>query len=260
MIIDEMTYREIYNDLNSYGDIDKLYNRYKGKGSAKYPWEFFLVIYTQRTIREVTSKFQKIKARAGRLHGKWKKGTSLMELSREMDFSPVMTAFIILTSRDLGRKTFKKMINDPESVKDERLRRELQEVRANDPIYSPEGNEVQRKRGVKGESILKTWLDRHGIEHEREEDLREKGGKTPDFLLKRPIYFRGEEVNWIESKASFGDMREIRKNLKKQLSSYYELFGPGMVIYWFGIIDRAPVKEGIIIETAEVLDDHWDFD
>jgi hypothetical protein len=258
MIIDDMTYREIYNDLNSYDDIDKLYNKYNKK--HRFPKELFLVIYTQRTIRDVTARFQRVKSRSETLHRKWKNGKTLLELSRDLDFSPVMTAFIILTSKEWGRNTFRKMINDPDLVRDKRLSKELMEVRENDPIYSPEGNEVQRKRGVKGESTLKIWLDRHDVEYEREEDLREKGGKTPDFLLKRPVYFRGEEVNWIESKASFGDMKEIRKNLKKQLSSYRDLFGPGMVIYWFGIIADAPVEDGIIIETSEVIDDHWDFD
>ena len=72
MIIDEMTYREIYNDLRTYNDIDRLYGRYK-KGK-KFSWEFFLVLYTQRTIREVTSKFQKVKAKAPKLFDQWKKG------------------------------------------------------------------------------------------------------------------------------------------------------------------------------------------
>ncbi len=257
MILDETTYREIYNDLNHYSDIDRLYKKYKR--SRKFSWEFFLVVYTQRTIRDVTAKFQKIRSKAPKLHRRWKKGTSLLEISEELDFSPVMTAFIILTSQEFGRNGFRKMINDPESVENKRLARELREVRDNDHIYSPEGNEVQRKRGVKGEAMLKTWLDRHDVKYQREEDLREKGGKTPDFLLNKKIYFRGEEVNWIESKGSFGDMREINKNLKKQLRSYREIFGPGMVLYWFGIVNDAPIEEGIVIETREVLEDHWDF-
>lgn len=259
MMIDEMTFREIYNDLRAYDDIDKLHKRFMKKNKMMTR-EFFLVIYTQKTIREVTAKFQRVKSRSGSLYKSWKKGKTLLDLSRDQKFSPVMTAFIILTSREWGRNTFRKMINDPESVDDERLARELREVRDADPIYSPEGNEVQRKRGVVGELKIKEWLDKHGIKHMREEDLREQGGKTPDFLLKKPIHFRGEEINWIESKGSFGDMREIKKNLKKQLRAYHELFGTGMVIYWFGIISDSPVEEGIVIETSEVLEDHWDFE
>ena len=182
-----------------------------------------------------------------------------MDISRELDFSPVMTAYLILTSQnEWGKNSFKKMINEPRSIDDPRLRKELIEVRDFDPIYSPEGNQVQRKRGLRGEARMKKWLDDRGVTYKREEDLRAAGGKTPDFLLDKPIYLRGEEVYWIESKASFGDMKEVRKNLKNQLHSYWELFGPGMVIYWFGIIDNLPVEEGVIIETEEVLDDHWD--
>ena len=99
-----------------------------------------------------------------------------------------------------------------------------------------------------------------GVGYKREEELREGGGKTPDFLLDGPIYYRGEEINWIESKASMGDLKEVKKNIKKQLSAYFELFGPGMVIYWFGIIDDLPVKEGILIESEEVLENPWDIE
>ena len=188
-------------------------------------------------------------------------GRSLLDISRDMDFSPVMTAYLILTSQDeWGKNSFKKMINDPREINDKRLRLELIEVRDQDPIYSPEGNLVQRKRGLKGEARMKEWLDERGITYKREEELRAEGGKTPDFLLDRPIFHRGEEINWIESKASFGDMREVKKNLKNQLHSYRDLFGPGMVIYWFGILDNLPIEEGILIETEEVLDDHWDYD
>jgi hypothetical protein len=105
---------------------------------------------------------------------------------------------------------------------------------------------------------MRNWLDERNITYKREEDLRAEGGKTPDFLLEKPIFLRGEEVYWIESKASFGDLKEVKKNLKKQLHSYWELFGPGMVIYWFGIVDDLPVEEGVIIETEEVLKEHWD--
>jgi hypothetical protein len=31
-----------------------------------------------------------------------------------------------------------------------------------------------------------------------------------------------------------------------------------MVIYWFGTVDDLPVEEGIVIETEDVLGDHWD--
>lgn len=254
MLMNETDYREIYSRLNNYADIDKMWRKDKS-----HPWEFYLVIYTQKTIREVTSNYQKVRSKLPQLVRRWRSGRTLLDISREIDFSPVMTAYLILTSQDeWGKNSFRKMINDPRSIGNSRLRKELIEVRDNDPIYSPEGNVIQRRRGLKGESRMKEWLDERGIPHKREEDLRSEGGKTPDFLLEKKIYLRGEEINWIESKASFGDLREVRKNLKNQLHSYRELFGPGMVIYWFGTVDDLPIEEGIIIETEEVLEDHWD--
>ncbi|MGA1793471.1 MAG: TPD domain-containing protein [Thermoplasmatota archaeon] len=256
MILDETEYREIYSKLNSYGDIEKLWRK-----DRKRPREFYLVIYTQRNIREVTARYQKIKSKMPSLVAKWRNGRSFLDISRELDFSPVMTAYLILTSQsEWGKNSFKKMINEPRSITDPRLRREIIDIRDHDPIYSPEGNQVQRKRGLRGEARMKNWLDEREVTYKREEELRAAGGKTPDFLLDKSIYLRGEKVNWIESKASFGDMKEVRKNLKNQLHSYRELFGPGMVIYWFGIVDDLPVEDGIIIETEEVLDDHWDID
>ncbi|MGA1820909.1 MAG: TPD domain-containing protein [Thermoplasmatota archaeon] len=254
MIIDERTYQEIYDDLNRYEDIDRLASKYN-----YYDRELFLVIFTQKQIRDVTSKFHKVKNKADKLTKEWRSGKSFLKIAEEIDYPPVMAAYIIVTNMEYGKKSFRKMLNHPEKIKNQRMRKEIEKVRIKDPIYSPEGYEVQRKRGEWGEERLRVWLDENGVEYEREEDLRSLGGKTPDFLLKEPVYFRGEKIVWIESKASFGDQREVRKNLSKQLESYLEIFGPGMVIYWFGILDSLPVIEGIVIETEEVLRDHWDF-
>lgn len=254
----ESEYREIYGELKEYSDIDRLYRKYRSK--KDYPWEFFLVLYTQRYVRDVTSRFQRIKARSDSLVRQWKAGKSLMRISKELEFSPVMTAFIVLTSQEYGRASFRKMLADPRAIKEPRLRKEIMEVREADPVYAPEGSMVQRKRGLNGEKRMKKWLDDRSLGYMMEEELRSKGGKTPDFLLKKPIYYRGEEVHWIESKASFGDRAEVTKNIKRQLKHYRELFGPGMVIYWFGTVDTIPEEDGIIIASEEVISDHWDIE
>lgn len=253
MMLDFDTYDEIYRQLNAYSDIAKLASRYKDMST-----EFFLVLFTQKQSRYVIQNYHRFRNKAPRYADQWKKGRPLIEISNEIGFPPVMTAYIVLNAAGYGKKTFRKMINDPRSIDDPRVRRELTEVRARDPIYSPEGNEVQKERGIWGEERLRVWLDGKGVTYKREEDLRGEGKKTPDFLLDRPVYYRGEKIHWIESKASFGDEKEVRKNLGKQLVHYRDIFGPGMVIYWFGILDNLPLVDGVIIETAEVLDDIWD--
>jgi len=253
--MDRKTYDRIYRELNTVADMDRLAKRYRSLDR-----ELFLVIYTQKLSRSVIQNYHRIKKRSPRLALEWKNGKSLMDISKEIDFPPVMTAYLIMNHNGIGKKTFRKMVNEPESIEDPRLRKEISVVRNNDRIYSPEGNLVQKKRGIWGEERMKVWLDQRKVRYKREEDLRGEGQKTPDFLLDKAIYFRGEQVNWIESKASFGDEKEVRKNVSKQLVHYRDLFGSGMVIYWYGILDDLPVMDGIIIETEEVLQDRWDID
>ncbi len=82
-----------------------------------------------------------------------------------------------------------------------------------------------------------------------EEELRVKGyPKTPDVKLESPILVYGKHVvNWIESKASFGDETSHNKN-KDQFYGYKNRYGPGMVIYWFGFIDELQADQtGILL-------------
>ncbi|MGD1061080.1 MAG: TPD domain-containing protein [Methanomassiliicoccales archaeon] len=72
-------------------------------------------------------------------------------------------------------------------------------------------------------------------------------------LLDEPIRVNGWDINWIESKASFGDTIEIGKNVRKQLEPYTELFGDGLVVYWFGFVDEAESPKGIFITDSSLL-------
>ena len=47
---------------------------------------------------------------------------------------------------------------------------------------------------------------------------------------------RGRVVNWIDSKATFGDARLHRVQSAEQYQRYINRFGPGLVIYWHGFL------------------------
>ncbi len=225
------TYQELYDALGTRGDMERL------QRSTDYDDELLLVIHTARVVREATKQFYKVKRHARRLHKQWKMGTTLTQLADAHAFPPILMSLIVLEREQISKKRFWKILDNLDGVRDERLRRELREVREEDIIYSPEGTERQNQRGAWGEDRLRRWLEAHDVPFETEEDLRHDLDKTPDALLSQPMTYNGREIYWVESKASFGDPFEIRRHIRRQLKPYVERYGEGLVVYWFGYVE-----------------------
>jgi hypothetical protein len=240
-------FRHIYERLRLPTDVQRL------SQEMGLDEELLNVIFTQRTVRETTKKFYRVQREANHLLHEWRRGTSMLALAERHEFSPILTAMMIYQANGCGKKTFWKAVREPNSITDGRTKREIIEITEADPVYSPWGNEVQYKRGLWGEGQLQGWLDSRGLTYRTEKDLRGEYPKTPDCLLDEPIRVNGWDINWIESKASFGDKIEINKNVKKQLTPYTELFGDGLVVYWFGFVDEIENPEGIFITDASLL-------
>jgi len=243
-------YKEIYFRLRKFSDIDRLTK------SMNLDRELLLVLYTQRTVRDATKRFHLVKAQAPNILKKWKSGKSMAAMAKELNFPPVLLGLIVFQLDGMPRKTFWKYIKDPNSCNNQRMKKEMEKINKADMVYSPAGMEIQEKRGVWGEKRLQDWLGIHRLGYKTEEDLRGKFPKTPDVLLDHPIELNGTVIKWIESKASFGDEIEIRKNARRQLKPYTELFGKGAVVYWFGYIEGLDPPEGVTLfgeELAEMM-------
>ena len=197
-----------------------------------------------------------MKDQAKKLAWAWQHGTSFVELARRFDFPPILTSLMILEQRKVNRKQFWKMLADLDRVQDPRLRRDLAEACKVDIVYSPEGTARQYARGRWGEAKLQSWLNAKGLEYRTEKDLRAEYDKTPDILLHKPIDVEGSKKYWIESKATFGDPYEIKRHIKKQLEPYTDLFGDGMVVYWFGYVEDVdlPIPEGVNVVDAHFFE------
>ncbi len=240
-------YRSIYNKLNDPEDIDALCE----KGLDR---ELLTVLYTQKTTRRVKKEFYKVQKGRNQMIKDWKNGRTLLEIAERRRFPPILTAMQIFLGMGYSRKEFWALVREPEKIKDKRIKKEIVEVTERDIIYSPAANEEQRERGYWGEELLEDWLDAQDACYRTEEDLRGEFPKTPDCLFDKPVIIDGKVIHWIESKATFGDNAEFRFNARKQLVPYTELFGPGMVVYWFGHLDDLEMPEGVHISDISILE------
>ncbi|KAI8424998.1 hypothetical protein MSG28_006888 [Choristoneura fumiferana] len=125
----------------------------------------------------------------------------------------------------------------------------------NDNQYGPYADLVKQSIGLEYELRLERELRLLNITFSDENILRSRGyDKTPDFKLDVPIAVDGFIVNWVESKALFGDEENHSGYLKDQLMAYWNRFGPGLLIYWFGYLetlDSTPeVNKMFILRTS----------
>lgn len=246
--MDRATYQRLYDALVTHDDVERL-----ARAEHLDP-ELLFVIHTHRVTRDATRRFYVVRRQVPRLVSEWKRGRSIRDIAEEWRFPPVLMGQQMLGELGIPRKKVWQTFLHPETAPDQRIRREVEELLASDRIYSPEGMELQRERGRKGEDRLQAWLEKHGIGYRTEKDLRGKYAKTPDALLDEPIVFNGQKLTWIESKANFGDDVELRKNLRRQLAPYTEIFGEGGVVYWYGYVDGAESPPGILLWDAEALE------
>jgi len=239
-------YRKIANKLHCSSDIPKV------AAELGIDEELALIIFTQQVTRDATKRFYVVKNQISKISQAYERGTGLVELANKFGFPPVLLGYLLFLYRQVPRKEFWKYVRAPESIRDARTRKEIASAVEADLIYSPKGEEVQRERGQKGERKLFDWLDRRKYSYMTEKDIKgmKEYTKTPDILFMKQETVNGLKVTWIESKANFGDIVEMKKNLSKQLIPYVKLFGKGIVVYWFGYVTDVELPEGITVVDA----------
>ena len=240
-------YLAISKQLNTLGDVDRIHLKYK------LPKELLIVILTQNIIRRTKKQYNIVKEQVSKLLDKWHSGNSFLEISRELKFSPVMTASLILREMGLTKKQIQDYLKKPEEIENHRIKKEITDILKNEIVYSPHGTKIQVERGKRTEEKIYNWLRRRNISFITEKEARSKHLKTPDFLLKYSIKIKGKTIHWIECKASFGDYIEIRRDYKKQLKHYVDLYSSGMVVYWFGFIDDIKIDDRILLSTKNIF-------
>lgn len=242
--VEDALYEKIYRKLKSPDDIDTVH---EATGVSK---GVLFIILSHKTVQRTKVRYHKIKKYSKALSKRWDNGESLLEISRSLDFPPVLLASFILKEKNKTKKDIQRIFKRPFEIKNNRLRKEIVDVINSDIVYSPLANSIQKKRAEMGEKILVEWLKKQSAEFIVEkESLKGENRKTPDFLLKEPLEFKGRAVFWIDSKATFGDKLEHDRYIKKQFREYIELFGPGLVVYWYGFVNSIKDMEGDVMVT-----------
>jgi len=232
--MNEDLYVRLYRRLNKKGDVFKLARIFD------IPEGVLFAILSQKIVRKTKRDYHGLKKQSRRLLEQWKSGKSLLKLSEERKFSPVLIASFVLQENGVSKKNLREYLHNPADVHDPRIRREILELLKEEVVYSPEAAEIQRENGRNAEKKIGEWLDQQGTTYITESEARALHQKTPDFLLKESFSVNGRNIFWVESKASFGDKTQMKGDYHRQLKHYVELFGNGMVIYWHGYLNDSP--------------------
>eukprot|EP00744_Colponema_vietnamica_P020749 GILI01029531.1.p1 GENE.GILI01029531.1~~GILI01029531.1.p1 ORF type:complete len:284 (-),score=5.77 GILI01029531.1:32-883(-) len=241
----EEIYRIICSRLTHRTEIEKLAEEYDSS------YNTLVSIYSQKYQESIrrTHNFHKRPENVAIYQQRYERGESIYDIAESIHFSPYLLARIILESKcSLSKPLLSEYIRNPSIIPDPRLREEVQTCIEEDLNYSPYVDKMKRIIGLEYEYVLLEKLKGRGIPFQSEEDLRMEGSyKTPDVKLEVPILVKGRVVNWIESKAMFGDAYNFSRHLTEQLRQYVNRFGPGMVIYWFDFIESLNTDKDILL-------------
>uniref|UniRef100_G1K8M4 CDAN1-interacting nuclease 1 n=1 Tax=Anolis carolinensis TaxID=28377 RepID=G1K8M4_ANOCA len=184
----------------------------------------------------------------------------LLEMANEVSFAPSLMARIVLErfvqeqDGSIPSKTLiNSMLRDPSQIPDGVLANQVYQCTVNDCCYGPLVDCIKHAIGHEHEVLLQEMLLEKNISFLAEDQLRANGyDKTPDFILEVPVAVEGHIIHWIESKASFGDECSHQAYLHDQFWSYWNRFGPGLVIYWYGFIEELDChrNRGILLKDC----------
>jgi len=155
-----------------------------------------------------------------------------------MTFRAILTRFLIERAGNrtsVTKKQIQQVIKNPHLIKDVQLQLEAIHCSTQDQLQGLITDSLRHIVGKDYEQILEKELKQKDIAYIDEEAQRRMGQDvTPDFRLTVPIAVNNKPVCWIDSKALFGDSKSHKSYLDTQLLSYWNRFGPGLVIYWAG--------------------------
>lgn len=201
----------------------------------------------------------RIQRNAKQLYEKYKKGSTIIELSQFIDCPPMNIFRSLLTSMNYPKAKIKKCLRNPEKEFKERERREFKEAESADTVSNVDQNK-SKKFADAFEDVIATFLKKKGIAFVSQKQLELEQEKsfgtpilTPDFLILDAIEVNGNPVTWIDAKAFYG--ANIAFNIKKvrnQMSRYIDHWGSGAILYLHGFSEML-VMDGCTMLNAQSI-------
>ncbi|XP_044745495.1 CDAN1-interacting nuclease 1 [Coccinella septempunctata] len=242
-----VTFIKEYKGLTFYclDELEKLYPSVSKDALASIlSYEF------QSKMRAVYSKSQQARNKYWEAYNKGMKAKEdgvILRISKDEGIAPCLIAkLILLEYLERSKKvedenvlqTVNRYLKNTSLIPDGDLAVEVFMCTVFDNLYSPAADVIRHATGQQYEIQLHKEVTKLNLAFRDEEYLRRWGyDKTPDIKLEVPISIDGFLVNWIESKGLFGSEKVHREYTESQYLSYWNRFGPGLVIYWFGYVE-----------------------
>lgn len=152
-------------------------------------YDALLSLYGQMFVRNLKTEVRSVNPRIMKqLVERSEAGESLISLASEFHFGSFKFAKLYLEATGDGDVLMSTLPNDPYQIKDPRIRREILQLIADDPICSPELEQVKECLGREYEELLIDLLKQKKMCFETEAELRARGKpKTPDVLFQIPM-------------------------------------------------------------------------
>ncbi|KAG5681972.1 hypothetical protein PVAND_011371 [Polypedilum vanderplanki] len=254
-IVSEIVYDKIIESLNNFNGLAIECESYISEKFPNLP---------KLTLRSIISKhgqnltklfYSKNHNKAAQLaqefQNRMKNERSMLHMAMDYNCPPVTLCRIILNEK-FSKADVKEMLKDPDLIPDPLLSANVYTCLFNDNQDGIIIDMIRVSIGEEYELRLKKLARDAGLIFYDEQDLRRaRFDKTPDLLLAVQCMYKNTLINWIESKASFGDIESHKKYLNDQLISYTNRFGPGIVLYWFGFHEEIlnKTKNLIILDS-----------
>ena len=221
-----------YEQVNSLTDAERL----ASDPRCALCYEALVAVLSQKQLARIKRTDKALRERSGTFVERYLAGETLLTLAASEGVPPTKMARYVL-ERHMGAAKGKgagALLTAPSRIDDARLRHEVELAVEEDLIAGPRADAARRLVGAEFEELLCQKLDAMDVPYVDEAALVARGeAKTPDALLPVPLLVRGRVVNWIDSKATFGD-EQTHAEYAAQFASYTRRFDAGLVVYWFG--------------------------